>query len=207
MQLVCTYPQANRAACRDAQSLAPESAALPPTPLSDDWLRGQGCGFSPQGWGNGMQGWEVPASCLELAAPYFMDSSGESSPGMYVGTATAAATSIGTSGGAAPTPFASLSSYLADRWTTAEHGLDYVDAQCKRWPEGLLCGEPPQFIHPRHWESKHKHRYLLPVASIVQLYAMGTPDSKDVLVSAIDSQLHQMQVNVQFAFPLPLGSI
>lgn len=201
MHLPCVYPQGSGAAAsRDVQSLVSQStAALPPTPLSDDWLRGS----AGQGvWGDGTQGWDIPALSLELAEPYFTGSGEDPSPFVHAGPASAPSTSTGTPDGAAPSPFASLSSYLADRWTTAEHGLDYVDAQCKGWADGLLRGSHPPFVHARDWEPTRRHRYLLPTASIVQLYAMGTPDSRDVLVSAIDSQLHQMQVNV-CCFPLP----
>lgn len=170
MKLSCTYPQGSAA--------APDSE---PAPVSDAWLPTQDCGSV----GQRGDGWDVPASYFGLGTHCLTDASEDSSLQVYA--ATAASTSTATPSSTA------TSSYLADQWTTAEHGLDYVDGQCKAWADDLRDSRPP-FIHARDWDSARRHPYLHSVVSIARVYTLGTPES---LVGEIDSLLQQVQVHVR----------
>ncbi|KAK3304848.1 uncharacterized protein B0T15DRAFT_576193 [Chaetomium strumarium] len=96
-------------------------------------------------------------------------------------------------------PFQDLSSYLGEKWKTAQQGLDLIDRVLKANVDHFASGlQKPLFVHFQDWDMTIRPALLCEAVSVGQLYmyTSRTAQSDAVLLRAIDTQLCQIQLKV-----------
>lgn len=96
-------------------------------------------------------------------------------------------------------PFQDLSSYLGEKWKTAQQGLDLIDRVLKANVDHFASGlHKPLFVHFQDWDMARRPAFLCEAVSVGQLYmyTSRTAQSDAVLLRAIDTQLSQIQLKV-----------
>jgi hypothetical protein len=107
-------------------------------------------------------------------------------------------------------PFQDLSSYLGDKWKTAQQGLDFIDSVLKANVDNFVTGlRKPLFVHSQDWDMDRRPQALRDAMTVGQLYmyATQTAHSDGVFIRALDTQLSQIQVKVSSISLPPLRSL